>query len=121
MKSPSVIIEKANNRKVQYRPMPGKTLLDASFFEKFNTFKRDYSSEKYIRIYTDSSEKLWIDECERLKKLSQALILIACPKTWSVGKYVSSTKKFRTADKDTDVKSRFISACRKTEQQNQLQ
>lgn len=57
--------------------MPGRILVDASFFEGFNKLKINYECEKRITIYIEPLTKLRIDECERLSKgLDKAFISI---------------------------------------------
>lgn len=69
-----------------------------------------------------SSRKLWIGECEGLKKgLNHTLVSIECLEKRDIEKSLSSTKESRTADKITNYKPHFSDACQKTGQHDQLQ
>lgn len=46
---------------------PHKILVEASILDAFHSLKEYLESERGFAFHMESSERLWVDECERLK------------------------------------------------------
>lgn len=51
--------------------------MDASFFDEYNSLKKDFDAEKKITRYMEASGEFWIEAWKRLRKeLNQALMFL---------------------------------------------